>query len=178
MLSKHSTTEIHLHPLVFYGKTFKFCSLVYFETYVIVNNIYLSLWYISKLSPPPYIEIFPFDQQYPIPSLPPHPLPMPEKKIEWQILCAFFHKSRWHSSVTEHLPHMCKSLGITLRTVPQNLLLLAYIKLYKVKGFSAGGETQLLECLPSQCKALCSNSGTIGKKIRGFIMTFLYMNTM
>jgi hypothetical protein len=80
--------------------------------------------------------------------------------------------------VTEHLPQMCKSLRSTLRTVPPNQFLLAYIKLYKVKGFSAGGDTQLVECLPSKCKALSSNSGTIGKKIRGFIMTFLYMNTM
>jgi hypothetical protein len=154
-------------------------ALLFILKLMLLSTIFTFLYDISQnLVPLPTSKFLPFDQQYPIPSLPPHPLPMPEKKIEWQILCAFLHKSRWHSSVTEHLPHMCKSLGSTLRIVPQNLLLLAYIKLYKVKGFSAGGETQLLECLPSQCKALCSNSGTIGKKIRGFIMTFLYMNTM
>jgi hypothetical protein len=87
-------TEIHPHPLVFYGKTFKFCSLVYFETYVIVE-IFTFLYDTSQnLVPLPTSKFLPFDQQYPIPSLPPHPLPMPEKMIEWQILCAFFHKSR------------------------------------------------------------------------------------
>jgi hypothetical protein len=57
MLSKHSTTEINPHHLDFYGKTFQFCSLVYFEPYVVIDNIYLSLGYILKPSPPPYIKI-------------------------------------------------------------------------------------------------------------------------
>jgi hypothetical protein len=90
MLSKHSTTEIHSHPLVFYGKIFKFCSLVYFEPYVIVDNIYLSLWYISKLSPPPYIEIFTLWSTIPY-SLTPSPPSTNAWKEDWManFMCIF-----------------------------------------------------------------------------------------